>query len=228
MSDAKIIDSIKINFRDSNAQEIRMAAFLRSQKEIGKELKSEIMRSVYSFLDTFAVGADPNSTSSDIETAFITSMISMSSQMSALALYCRLEHQINLSAESWRTFGLLPPPIDRATTRSGKSTMPNPGSYLDFAVDEKGNKLSMLSVPSETTGQRLSRENQERPDEIDQETVNRSFDLSTDVEFFLQEAQPETVDEYDPDYDPEDDLSEEEYLELVNSRMTVNIPVIVD
>jgi hypothetical protein len=83
-------------------------------------------------------------------------------------------------------------------------------------------------MSQETVGQILLRENQARSDEIDREIANRSSDPSTDVEFFLEEVQPEPVEEYDPDHDPEDDLSEEEYLELVNSRMTVNIPVIVD
>ena len=228
MSSAEIIDSIKIDFRDGNLQEMRMATFLRSRKDMGKQLKTEILKPLYSFLDTFAVGADPNSTPAEIETAFITSMIEMSSQMSALALYCRVEHGINLSPESWRTFGLLPSPIAQGRT----------------SFDVRQNLPPTLENDGETTGQRLMRENREILPYIDQET--REQLLSQKDQASVQETQSprppaapevlmETViapvptpvpeveeqedDDYDPDYDPEDDLSDEEYSALVLGRI---------
>lgn len=213
MTIAKISDSIKITFREENAQEIRMAAFLRSQKEIGKELKTEVMKAVYSFLDTFAVGADPNSTSSDVETAFITSMISMSSQMSTLALYCRVKHGINLSPESWRTFGLLPSPI----ARTSHNFLPTCDDTPDLPGVRDLTKESVAHQPQETVGQRLLRENQERSEEIDREIAARSIEIEQSLEntVSVEEKKPQVVtsnlSDYDQDED-DDDETDAEYL----------------
>ena len=203
MSDTKIFDSVRIIFRESHPQEMRMAAFLRSQKEIGKELKAEVLKPLYSFLDTFAVGSDSKSTPAEIETAFITSMIAMSSQMSSLALYCRLEHGINLSPESWRTFGLLPSPI-------GTSLHVLPS----ITTTESPTDLR------ETTGQRLSRENRERLEEINQQAPSVASVVDSEVlietlpivdnRTAITRTPPPVPDEIDDDGD--DDETDEEYL----------------
>jgi uncharacterized protein YxjI len=245
MTADKIIDSIKINFRENNAQELRVAAFLRSQKEMGKELKAEVTKPLYSFIDTYAVGEDPNSTSDEIETAFITSMIAMSSQMSSLALYCRVKHGINLSPESWRTFGLLPSPISGASdyipptfAKGSKvgiamSTNGDTNFHAEKYERDRADTLTFIDEPvtfmsrdvisqslddsTETTGQVLSRENQERSDEIDQEIEDRSID------------QPKLISaDEDDDYDPDDDLTDEEYAAKVLARMPNRQMPVVD
>lgn len=111
-----------------------------------------------------------------------------------------------------------------ASTRSGKSVLPMCDDIPDLPGVRDLTKEPVVQSP-ETVGQRLSRENQERSEEIDREIAARSIDP---VPLVVPDDDEPEEDDYDPDYDPEDDLSEEEYLELVNSRMTVNIPVIVD
>jgi hypothetical protein len=266
MTADKIIDSIKINFRENNAQEIRVAAFLRSQKEIGKELKAEITKPLYSFIDTYAVGEDPNSTLDEIETTFITSMIAMSSQMSSLSLYCRVKHGINLSPDSWRTFGLLHspipgtseyiPPIFDKGSKSGIAMSVNDDTNFHSEKYEKGRadtrpttqsrtlideSLTFMSPevisrlvddPTETTCQRLSRENQELSDEIDREIVDRSSTqpnlVPEDEDYDEEYEKYKNTEDEDDDYDPDDDLTDDEYAAKVLARIPNNQMVITD
>ena len=217
---------ITISFSETNPLEKRLVAHLRQVKEnLGDEVKSQILRMMTILTDTYSIGEDPNSSVGDIEESLIRSMNSMSGEMSQLAAYCRTKHGIELTSESWRRFGLIPlAPFDLSSTRSN-------GVITDCPPAPE-------SQP-ETTGQRLTRENQERSDEIDRQIHSAQPFIDPEVLMETVSLVDETIiapaplpvpdedDDEDDDYDPDDDLTDEEYSAKVLARIPNNQVVMV-
>lgn len=141
----KIIDSVKLTFRENSPQEVRLINYLRGQRSKGKELKTEMMKAVASFFDVYAIAEDPNSTQSEIEQAFVKSLNMLSGQMSDLEVYCR--GRIPLSSDSWKRFGLLPSSFP--SSASTGLIAPLPSSALPAAIAQAIELVPAASPPEE-------------------------------------------------------------------------------
>jgi hypothetical protein len=110
---ASIAESVKINLRANNSREAMLARYLRSQKDSGIEMKTNVLNPTFAFLELYAVGEQPgvDVSKEEIERVLVESMIALSAQMSSHANYARTKFGVNLVADSWRMFGLLPSPI---------------------------------------------------------------------------------------------------------------------
>jgi hypothetical protein len=178
---------------------LQVIGYLKSNKHHQGSVKHQIMRAMMSFFDPYSIGEDPNSSKEDVLESVINSLNTLSGQMSDLAAYVQVRHGID--PDIWKRFGLLPTSIAPTYDRP----------------------QSIANALGESTGDRLSRDNQQRfsrgeatpTEEIDRELASREI---APVVQTAQKKPPAAVELEDEDDD--DDLSDEEY----EAKMRASIP----
>lgn len=189
MSDNKNYFTLRIS--SDNDRHVRLIKLLQSKKFFDRDVKSLMMEPAAAYYQTYEVGEDSNSTREDVLESLINSFNSLSGQMSNLAAYAQSKYGID--PDVWKRFGLLPTPVAPTYDRPPL----------------------IAQSPVESTGDRLTRENQQRSDEIDRELASREIAPVAQT----ASKRPPAVIEPDEDDDDDDDLSPEEYEAKMRASM---------
>jgi hypothetical protein len=224
---------LQVYLKDADPQVDMLAAFLREG-----EISSRAIEALSAFYMSLAVAANPDSTKADIRKAEHECLSKLKAHMCFLMDKHYREDDIRIDPNEFSNViinSLFKGYDDQASTRSGKSSaltsqFSREVADIDRSLEETkpeafdaksliahagtlSNENPSPDLP-EATGQRLSRENQERSDEIDR-SINSS-----------PVSQPELNE--DDDYDPDDDLSDEEWLAKQEATVKTTIAVFVD
>lgn len=209
---------LQINLKEGDADSSMLAKFLR-----GGAISSRAIDALSAFYLSLAVAENPDSTKEDIRKAEHYCLSKLKGHICFLMDKHSRDSDIKIEGDDFATV-MIDPPMSHAndliSTRLGKS----------IVVDSLLKRSSVVvppANPEESTGQRLSRENQERSNEVGREISAR---LGEDETRFIppDKMAVELLGDEDDDYDPDDDLTDEEYSAKVLDRIPNNQMKIVD
>ncbi len=210
---------LQVSIKDGDDELNILADFLRTGSVTLQSL--EALKGYYSSL---SVAKFPGSSREDRDKSLLKSLGLLKQQMCYLMDF---HHQLDgtvVTPDSFSTVMINPVVKEYAEFDQFDALGGKPVISSGILPESETNPL-ISSPPAETTGQRLSRENQERSGEIDREIANRSNtqpnfvpDEDEDDQDFDEEYEKykQTEDE-DEDEDDDDNLTDEEYLEKMKS-----------
>jgi hypothetical protein len=216
-------NTLYINVKESNPDLSLLIDFLKNGS-----ISSRAIEALEAFYMSLAVADSPDSTKEDIAKAEHYCLSKLKGHMCYLMDKHYRDDDIRIDPDSFSTVMISQVTqgyveLDRASNRPGKSMMQS-GEILPNRPGAEVNPSDSPNDSAETIGQY-----QECSDEIDREIADRSITASktlTDTEAFIKE-EPQ-IELEDEDYDPDDDLTDEEWIEKMQGQIKYNITEIVD